>query len=96
MTLNELLEIVHRAYPDEQTRNCWNEKTQQPCGGAGDTLAEFIVREIADGFDAKATDRAQVADALLAMHRAQGELGAVAKALERRLERHRREDAKAS
>ena len=96
MKLNELLEIVHRAYPDEQTRECWNPKTQRPCGGAGDTLAEFIVREIADGFDAKATDRAQVADALLAMHRAQGELGAVAKALERRLERHRREDAKAS
>ena len=96
MKLNELLEIVHRAYPDEQTREYWNPETQRPCGGAGDTLAEFIVREIADGFDAKATDRAQVADALLAMHRAQGELGAVAKALERRLERHRREDAKAS
>ena len=96
MTLNELLEIVHRAYPDEQTRNCWNEKTQRPCGGAGDTPAVFIVREIADGYDAAATDRAQVADALLAMHRAQGELGAVAKALERRLERCRREDAKAS
>ena len=96
MKLNELLEIVHRAYPDEQTRECWNPKTQGPCGGGGDTLAEFIVREIADGFDAKATDRAQVADALLAMHRAQGELGAVAKALERRLERHRREDTKAS
>jgi len=96
MKLNELLEIVHRAYPDEQTRGCWNPETQRTCGGSGDTLAEFIVREIADGFDAKATDRAQVADALLAMHRAQGELGAVAKALERRLERHRREDAKAS
>ena len=96
MTLNELLEIVHRAYPDEQTRECWNPETQRPCGGAGDTLAEFIVREIVDGYDAAATDRAQIADALLAMHRAQGELGAVAKALERRLERHRREDAKAS
>ena len=96
MTLSELLELVHRAYPDEQTRECWNPKTQRPCGGAGDTLAEFIVREIADGFDAKATDRVQVADALLAMHRGQGELGAVAKALERRLERYRREDAKAS
>ena len=96
MTLNELLEIVHKAYPDEQTRECWNPKTQRPCGGAGDTLAEFIVRDIAEGFDAKATDRAQVADALLAMHRAQGELGAVAKALERRLERCRCEDAKAS
>lgn len=96
MTLNELLEIVHRAYPDEQTRACWNPKTQQPCGGTGDTLAEFIVREIADGYAAAATDRAQIADALLAMHRAQGELDSVAKALERRLERHRREDAKTS
>ena len=96
MKLNELLEIVHRAYPDELTRKCWNREMQRPCGGAGDTLAEFIVREIADGYDAKATDRAQVADALLAMHRAQGELAAVAKALERRMERHRREDAKAS
>ena len=96
MKLTELLEIVHRAYPDEQSREFWNEKTQRPCGGAGDTLAEFIVREIADTYDAEATDRAQVADALLAMHRAQGELGAVAKALERRLERDRREDAKAS
>ncbi|HRT05503.1 MAG TPA: hypothetical protein P5204_07375, partial [Kiritimatiellia bacterium] len=55
-----------------------------------------VVKDDGKGFDAKATDRAQVADALLAMHRAQGELGAVAKALERRLERHRREDAKAS
>ena len=96
MTLNELLEIVHKAYPDETTRECWNIETQRACGGAGDTLAEFIVREIADGYDAKATDRAQIADALLAIHRAQGELDAVAKALERRLERRRREDAKAS
>ena len=96
MTLNELLEIVHLAYPDELTRECWNPETQRACGGAGDTLAEFIVREIADGFDAKATDRAQIADALLAMHRAQGELAALAKALDRRLERHRREDARTS
>ena len=59
-------------------------------------MAEFIVRDIADTYDAKATDRAQVADALLAMHRARGELDAVAKALERRLNRCRREDAKAS
>ena len=96
MTLNELLEIVHRAYPDELTRECWNQETQRACGGAGDTLAEFIVREIADTYDAKATDRAQVADALLAMHRAQSELDAVAKALERRVNRYRREDAKAT
>lgn len=93
MKLNELLEIVHRAYPDEQTRNCWDKDKQRARSGGGDTLAEFIVREIADGYDAAATDRAQIADALLAMHRAQGELDAVAKALDRQLERHRREDA---
>lgn len=96
MKLNELLEIVHRAYPDEHTRRCWDAKKRKVRTGAGDTLAEFIVREIVDTYDAAATDRAQIADAVLAMNKAQGDLDAVAKALERRLEKHRREDAKAS
>ena len=96
MKLNELLEIVHRAYPDEHTRRCWDAKKRKVRTGAGDTLAEFIVREIVDTYDAAATDRAQIADAVLAMNKAQSDLDAVAKALERRLEKHRREDAKAS
>ena len=42
-------------------------------------------------------DRLNILEAsILAMHRAQSELDAVAKALERRVNRYRREDAKAS
>ena len=105
MELKDILEIVHKAYPHERTRECWDGERRRPrCpsrGGlcavrAGDILAEFIVGEIVDTYDAVATDRAQIADAVLAMNRAQNGLDAVAKALERRLERHRREDAKAS
>lgn len=83
MKLNELLEIVHRAYPSEDTRRCWDAKKQKVRTGTGDTLAEFIVREIVDTYDAAATDRAQIADAVLAMNKAQSDLDAVAKALER-------------
>ena len=96
MKLNGILEIVHRAYPDEHTRRCWDAKKRKVRTGTGDTLAEFIIREIVDTYDAAATDRAQIADAVLAMNKAQSDLDAVAKALERRLEKHRREDAKAS
>ena len=96
MELNDLMAIVHRAYPDGETRLCWNARAQRARAGRGDTLAEFVAREIAETFEAGATDRAQLADAVLAMHKAQGELDAVAKALERRLELYRREDAQGS
>lgn len=84
MTLNELLEIIHRAYPDELTRECWNEARQRACGGAGDTLAEFIVREIADTYDAEATDEAQLDEALRVMRRACTDVTGVIEALEKR------------
>ena len=94
MDVNDLMEMVHESYPNEQTRCCWDPVGRQVCPGSGDTLAEFIVGEIVDTYDAMATDRAQIADAVLAMNRAQSDLDAVAKALERRLERYRREDAR--
>ena len=90
MKLDELLEIVHRAYPDGLTRACWNKARQRACGGAGDTLAEFIVREIADVYDASASDEDQLGEALRVVRRACAELAGVAAALEesfpRRLE----------
>ena len=88
MKLNELLEIVHRAYPDELTRKCWNREMQRPCGGAGDTLAEFIVREIADTYDAEASDEAQLDEALRVMRRACTEVIGVIDALEERKNAH--------
>jgi len=93
MKRNELMEIVHAAYPEGLTKNCWDASRQRVRAGCGDTLAEFIVREIADTFEEGSTDRAQIADAVLVMNRAQSDLDSVAKALERRLERLCREDA---
>ena len=82
MKLNELLEIVHRAYPDEFTRECWDSRRQRARSGSGDTLAEFIVREIADTYDAEATDEAQLDEALRVMRRACTEVTGVIDALE--------------
>ena len=84
MKLNELLEIVHAAYPDGITRLCWDEKGQRARGDQGDTLAAFIVAEIADTYEGMATTGEQLDDALDALRRAATELGAVIAALERR------------
>ena len=82
MKLNELLEIVHRAYPDEHTRRCWDAKNRKVRTGTGDTLAEFIVREIVDTFNADTPEKDQLDEALCAMRRACTELTAVIEALE--------------
>ena len=84
MKLNELLEFVHRAYPSEDTRRCWDAKKQKVRTGAGDTLAEFIVREIADTFEIDAPEENQLDAALSAMRRACIELTGVIEALEER------------
>ena len=82
MTLNELLEIVHGAYPEEHTRQCWDAKKQKVRTGAGDTLAEFLVAELVDTFDPDASAEKQLDVALSAMRRACTELTAVIEALE--------------
>ena len=88
MTLNELLEIVHRAYPDEQTRLCWNAKKQKVRKGTGDTLAEFVVGEIADTFDPNLPTEKQLDEALSAMRWACTELEVVTRGLEERRRAH--------
>ena len=88
MKLNELMEVVHTAYPDGATRLCWDAQKHQACGNQGDTLAAFIVREIADTYDGLADTGKQLNDALDAMQWASTELGAVITALERRKDAH--------
>jgi hypothetical protein len=88
MKLNQLLEIVHGAYPDGATRACWDANRRKARTGMGDTLAEFVVRELADTYDGMATNDGQLNDALDAMRRAAGELGAVIIALEKRKDAH--------
>ena len=88
MKLNALLEIVHRAYPEEHTRQCWNAMKQRVRRGKGDTLAEFVVGEIADTFDPDAPEETQLDVALSAMRWACTELEAVIRALEERRRAH--------
>lgn len=82
MTLNELLEIVHGAYPEEHTRQCWDAKKQKVRIGTGDTLAEFVVAELVDTFDPDAFAEKQLDVALSEMRWACTELTAVIEALE--------------
>ena len=88
MKLNELLEIAHRAYPEEHTRRCWDAKKQKVRTGAGDTLAEFIVREIVDTYEIDAPEENQLDAAFCAMRRACTELTGVIEALEERKDAH--------
>ena len=88
MTLSELLEIVHRAYPSEDTRRCWDAKKQKVRTGAGDTLAEFIVREIVDTYEIDAPEENQLDAAFCAMRRACTEVIGVINALEERKNAH--------
>jgi len=88
MTLNELLEIVHGAYPEEHTRLCWDETRRRVRTGTGDTLAEFVVGEVVDTYEETGTDDLQLGAALDAMRWAAIELGAVIVALERHKDAH--------
>ena len=82
MKLNALLEIVHRAYPEEHTRLCWDAKKQKVRTGTGDTLAEFLVAELIDTFDPDESAEKQLDVALSEMLWARTELTAVIEALE--------------
>ena len=82
MTLNDLMEVVHAGYPEEHTRICWDAKRQKVRTGMGDTLAEFVVGEIADTYEETSTDDMQLGAALDAMRWAAIELQAVIRALE--------------
>ena len=55
MTLNELMHEVIEAYPDSDIiATYWNmDKGKMNKKAFGDTLAEFIVREISETFDPK-------------------------------------------
>jgi len=81
MTLNEILERVHNAYPDGTTRDCWDAQRGRPCSGSGDTLAEFVVREIADTYDAEASHSEQLTEAIRVLERARSDIKHVLRAL---------------
>jgi hypothetical protein len=63
LSLVELLKIANEAYEDGYLAEYFDPDTGAARAGSGDTLAEFIVREIRDTFDLNATRSEQLEEA---------------------------------
>ena len=83
MTLNQLIRIASSYYDiDDSVARSWD--FGHRCASeesVGDTLALFVVREIADTFDETATNEQQLKNASRAISTAASELTALATAL---------------
>lgn len=77
MKLNDLIHKAAAGYPDARLLAYWDghQAVSNPVGG--DTLAEFIVRELCGTFDAKAGTATQVAEAVRVLNKAKADLEAV-------------------
>ena len=63
LSLVELLKIANEAYEDGYLAEYFDPDTGTSRAGSGDTLAEFIVREIRDTFDPNAIRSEQLEEA---------------------------------
>ncbi len=82
MKLLELLNAANQGYPDGYLAEYYDTKTGKRKLGGGDTLAKFIVLELIDTFDSKATDDTQIDESTHALERSRTELLGVIQALE--------------
>ncbi|NUN50098.1 MAG: hypothetical protein HUU15_14815 [Candidatus Brocadiae bacterium] len=82
MKLRTLIKIASDSYPDGAVLDSYERGE-----AAGDTLALFVAREIAETFEAGETTAHQLRRAISVMEKAHGEIGEVLSGLRRRLER---------
>lgn len=76
--LAEILNIANEAYPDGFLSEYYDTRTGKRKTGSGDLLAEFIVEEITEVFDATATKEQNLEAAKKAILRAGSDADAVA------------------
>ena len=81
MKLNELIHQAAAAYPDAQLLAYWDGERAVHNPAGGDTLAEFIVKELCDTFDAEASEAEQRTEAVRVLRRGISELQSVIAAL---------------
>ena len=83
MTLNQLICSAASVYPEAFVLEYWSMAESEPQENrmCGDTLAEFIAREIYDTYDVNASDAEQIVSAVKAMQAAANDLQKVADAL---------------
>lgn len=86
LTLLALLEAANRVYPDGQLSWYFGEQTGTPIRNAdgGDTLALFIVLELAETFDEDAERNAQLGEGIRVVERAVSDLQGVLAELSRK------------
>lgn len=79
LKLVDVIGVANEAYPDSMVLVNFNSRTgRAKVGHRGDGLANFIVRELCDTFDPKASRAVQVREAARVMGAAARELQSVA------------------
>jgi hypothetical protein len=81
MKLPELLNVANQGYPDGYLAEYYDTKTGARKSGRGDTLAVFIVLELIDTFESKASDDSQIGIATELLERGRKDLLDVIQAL---------------
>jgi hypothetical protein len=74
VNLKDILNAANRHYPDRYLSNYFAKKTGEPKMGAGDSLADFIVRELRENFDTALHGERQVAQAVQVLERAREDI----------------------
>jgi hypothetical protein len=81
MKLVELLKKANEGYDDGYLSEYFNEQTGELVEGKGDTLAQFIVIELSETFDADADNEGQIGEAIHQMQRAKSDIEGIMAAL---------------
>jgi AraC-like DNA-binding protein len=74
LTFTELLNGANLHYSEGYLSRYFDVKAGRSRSGSGDTLAQFIVRELREGFDSTYSRERQVDAAVLALERAKEDL----------------------
>lgn len=70
LSVSELLNAANKHYDERYLAEYFEQATGAAKAGAGDGLAEFIVRELRETFDEHSTRQAQVASAIRVLQNA--------------------------
>jgi len=83
MRLNELINKAAAGYPYAQLLEYWDSAHERPRNNrdGGDTLAHFIIIEMAETFDPDASDEEQINEAVRVLNRAIADMQAVVEQL---------------
>lgn len=77
MTLAHLLKLANLGYPDRYLSEYFHRDGSENPDGAGDTLAQFIVRELHDTHDPESSDLDQIDEAVGVLTKAQSDLESI-------------------